>query len=382
VAGPARETEAGRASGRGRRWWRVARRLAAALVVAGLVALVATRTGRYLIRAAWEEGKILRGRRPIVALAADRTTDAVTRAKLRLVLEARAFAADSVRLETGESFTQFTQLDRDTLVVLVSAARRDRLLVHRWWFPVVGRVPYKGFFDADDARAEAERLERRGYDTALRPASAFSTLGWFNDPLLSTTLRADSLDLVDTVIHELLHNSFYAPGEAIFNESFANFVGARGAEWFFRARGDTAAAALVGRRWEDERRLGAFWTWSYHALDSAFAEYPADDEPSRLARLAARDTIYARMLGVLVDSVGPQLTTRDTRLLPQVRFTNALIMARRIYLTELDLFEAVHAREGHDLPRTIARVTALAAAHRDRDPYDVLRSWLAEATPP
>jgi predicted aminopeptidase len=320
-------------------------------------------------------------RRPIATLAADPAIDDATRAKLRLVLEARAFAADSVRLDARESFTQFTQLDRDTLVVLVSAARRDRLRVHSWWFPVVGRVPYKGFFDVEDARAEAERLEGRGYDTALRPASAFSTLGWFNDPLLSTTLRADSIDLVDTVIHELLHNSFYAPGRAIFNESFANFVGARGAEWFFRARGDTASAELAVRRWADERRLGAFWTWSYHALDSAFAAHPADDEPSRLARLAARDTVYARMLQVLVDSVGPQLTTRDTRLLPRVRFTNALVMARRIYLTELDLFEAVFEREGRDLPRTIARVTALTAADRDRDPYDVVRDWLIGAAP-
>jgi predicted aminopeptidase len=364
-----------------RPWARWARRLAAAAVVAGLLALVGTRTGRYLLRAAWEEGKILRARRPIAELVADPATDARTRGKLRLVLEARAFAADSVRLAAEESFTQYTRLDRDTLVVLVSAARRDRLLVHSWWFPVVGRVPYKGFFDVEDARAEAARLEQRGYDTSLRPASAFSTLGWFNDPLLSTTLRADSLDLVDTVIHELLHNSFYAPGRAIFNESFANFVGARGAEWFYGSRGDTAMAALAERRWADERHLGAFWSWSYRTLDSAFAAHPGDDSAAIRTRLVARDTVYARMLRRLVDSVGPRLTTRDTRLLPQVRFTNALILARRIYLTELDLFEAVHAREGRDLPRTIARVTELTAAHRDRDPYDVVRDWLAGAEP-
>ncbi|HEX6632121.1 MAG TPA: aminopeptidase, partial [Gemmatimonadaceae bacterium] len=362
---------------RGRVWRRRLARLLAAVVVLGLALLAGTRTGRYLVRAAWEEGKILRGRHSIAALVADPATDPVTRDKLRLVLAARAFAADSVHLDARESFTQYTALERDTLVVLVSAAARDRLRTHSWWFPVVGRVPYKGFFDVDDARAEARRLEARGYDAYLRPSSAFSTLGWFNDPLLSTSLRADSLSLVDTVIHELLHNTFYAPGEAIFNESFANFVGARGAEWFFRSRGDSAAAAEVALRWQDERLLGAFWTRVYTALDSAFQAHPGDDSASRDARLAGRDTVYARMRTELVSAVGPQLRTIDPRALRHTRFDNALLLARRIYLTELDLFEAVYAREGCDLPQTIRRVTSLVEAHGDEDPYQVLRDWLA-----
>ena len=360
------------------RWGRLLRRGAAALVVLGAVALVGTRTGRYLIRAGWEEARILLARRPIADLVRDPTVDAATRAKLRLVLEARRFAVDSVGLQARESFTQFTQLQRDTLVMLVSAAERDRLRMHGWWFPVVGRVPYKGFFELEDARAEARRLEERGYDTALRPASAFSTLGWFNDPLLSTTLRADSIGLVDTVIHELLHNGFYAPGQAVFNESFANFVGARGAEWFFRARGDTASAALAALRWEDERRLGAFWAWAYAQLDSAFAAHPGGDAQARRERLAARDTIYARMRRALAEEVAPALRTLDPRPLATARFNNASILSRRIYLTDLELFEAVRAREGGDLRRTIARVTELTRERSGDDPYGVLRDWLAE----
>ena len=356
-----------------RRWWRVLRRVAGAAIVLALVALAATRTGRYLVRAAWEEGKILRGRRPIAELVADPTVDAATRDKLRLVLEARAFAVGAIGLSADESFTQFTQLERDTLVVLVSGARRDRLLVRSWWFPVVGRVPYKGFFDVADARAEARRLSERGYDVALRPASAFSTLGWFNDPLLSTTLRADSAALAETVIHELLHNTFYAPGETVFNESFANFVGARGAERFFRARGDTATASLVARQWGDERVLGAFWQRAYEALDSAFALHPDDDSLSRLRRLAARDTVFARMRDVLLREVGPALLETDASQLPKVQFNNALVMARRIYRTDLWLFDAVLARENGDLRRAIERVGEIVADRGELEPYEALR---------
>ena len=327
------------------------------------------------MRAAWEEGKILRARRPIAALVADTAaaTDARTRGKLRLVLEARTFAADSVRLRTGESFTTFSRLQHDTLVLVLSAAYRDRLDRFGWWFPVVGRVPYKGFFDYDEARRSAAELSRRGLDVYLRPASAFSTLGWFNDPLLSSTLREDSLDLANTVIHELTHNTFYAPGQAVFNESFANFVGARGAAWLFRSRGDERAAAEVDARWRDERVLGAFWTRVYRELDSAFKANPND----RSARLAAREAIYANARRLLADSVAPVL---HMKIAPgwasRVKLDNAALLARRIYLTDLDLFDGVYEREGRDLRRALDRIVALARS-RPKDPYEALRDWLA-----
>jgi predicted aminopeptidase len=302
---------------------------------------------------------------------ADPRTDDATRAKLRLVLQARAFAADSVGLRTKRSYTTYSRLDRDTLVLVLSAAHRDRLEPYGWWFPIVGRVPYKGYFDFVRAREAARRLDTEGYDIYLRPASAFSTLGFFNDPLLSTSLREDSLDLANTVIHELTHNTFYASGQAVFNESFANFVGARGAAWFFRMRGQDAAAAEVDARWGDEKLLARFWESLYHSLDSAFDAHPE----SRSARLAAREQIYAHAREMLVHELGPKLRTVGPRYLERVRLDNAALLARRIYLTELDLFDAAYVRESRDLRRTIARVTALADSDDD-DPYGALRRWL------
>src|SRR5688500_14695128 len=235
---------------------RVVKRVAAGVTIALVLFLALTPTGCYLSRAGWEEARILAGRKDIARLVEDADTDEVTRRKLQLVLAARAFARDSIGLDVGESFTTYSRLRRDTLVLVLSAAYRDRLEPHTWWFPIVGRVPYKGFFDFDAARDAARDLQAEGLDTYLRPSAAFSTLCWFNDPLLSTTLRYDSLDLANTVIHEVTHNTFYAPGQAVFNESFATFVGARGAEWFFRSRGDSVRAGLALEDWEDDKTLG------------------------------------------------------------------------------------------------------------------------------
>jgi predicted aminopeptidase len=354
----------------------VVRRVLAGLTICVVLFLALTPTGCYLSRAGWEEARILAGRKKISRLVDDRQTDEATRAKLQLVLAARTFARDSIGLDVGESFTTYSRLRRDTLVLVLSAAYRDRLEPYTWWFPIVGRIPYKGYFDFSAARAAARDLQAEGLDTYLRPSAAFSTLGWFNDPLLSTTLRYDSLDLANTVIHEVTHNTFYARGQAVFNESFATFVGARGAEWFFRSRRDSMRARLAVEDWEDDKALGRFWTRLWHELDSAYRAHPEN----RDARFAARDTIYTRARRVLVDSVGPRLRRVDPRALNRVQLDNAALLARRIYLTDLDAFDRVYEAEGRDLRRAISRVIALAKRRED-DPYAELRAWVERIRP-
>ncbi len=129
------------------------------IVLLAVAYLALAPTGRYLVRAAWAEGRILARRRPIAAMVADSTTPPPVASKLRLVLDARRFAVDSVGLVAKESFTTYSPLDRDTLVLVLSGAYRDRLVAKTWWFPIVGSVPYKGFFDFDAAKQAARALD-------------------------------------------------------------------------------------------------------------------------------------------------------------------------------------------------------------------------------
>ena len=340
--------------------------------VIGVAYLLIAPTGRYLLRAGWEEGRILAKRRPIAAVAGDSATPPSLRHKLGLVLDARIFARDSLDLKTGESFTTYSAIDRDTLVLVLSGAYRDRLQAYTWWFPIVGRVPYKGYFDFAEARRQERALAERGFDARLGAASAFSTLGWFNDPILPTTLGRDTLDLVNTVIHELTHNTFYASGGAVFNESFANFVGARGSERFYRARGATAAADEILARWRDEKVLGRFWATLYARVDSTFAAHPGD-EPQHIAeRIAARDSIYADARQQLVQEIGPQLRTISVRDVERVRLDNAVLMSRRVYLTDLDAFDDVLTRNHGDLRRTVKDII-VAAKSDGEHPFEAVK---------
>jgi predicted aminopeptidase len=354
------------------KWTLLALSAVAALAIAFLSL---TEMGRYLARAGWEEAKILWRRRDIAGIVADTATPPATRRKLQIVLDARAYARDSLGLDVGQSFATFSQLERDTLVLVLSAAYRDRLAYHRWWFPVVGRVPYKGYFDYARAQRDEADFARRGYDTYLRPASAFSTLGWFNDPLVSTTLRADTLTLANTVIHELTHNTYYASGQAEFNESFANFAGARGSADFYGRRGQPRAVAEAEARWSDEKLLARFWKTLHHDIDSVFKAHPGDG--SIRLRLALRDSIFRMARLHLVHRLGPQLRTVAPRNLERVRLDNAALLARRIYLTDVDLFDSVWVRERRNTRAAIHRVIEVARGDTGNAPYDALRRWLS-----
>ena len=338
----------------------------------GIACLLVFPVGRYLLRAGWEEAGILSRRRPITEVVADSTTPAPLGSKLRLVLDARAFAHDALGLRTGQSFTTYSTLKSDTLVLVLSGAYRDKLVPYTWWFPIVGRVPYKGYFDFAEAKRQLADLTARGFDARLGGASAFSTLGWFNDPLLPTTVRGDSLNLANTVIHELTHNTYYASGGAVFNESFANFVGSRGAERFFRSRGQASAADEVIARWKDDRMMGRFWSGLYHTVDSAFKAHPGDEASRVQERIVLRDSIYAEARQTLVHDVGPQLRTISPRALERVRLDNAVLLSRRVYLTDLESFDAVLSNYRGDLRRAIQAIIA-AAKENKGDPFAAVR---------
>jgi predicted aminopeptidase len=207
-------------------------------------------------------------------------------------------------------------------------------------------------------------LERQGFDVAVRPAIAFSTLGWFADPLLSTTAQEDAVPLVATVLHELFHQSLYVPGAPAFNESAATFAGERGAVAFFCSgpRADAVRCAEARASWSGTRGRGRVLGRLADRLRRLFASRPALAVRERRRRgyaaLAGR-SLERRRLGTMADVLPPN---------------NARLLGELLYLTRLDDFEAL--APGLEDPGPALR-RLMAAARGTRDPFRTLDRLLA-----
>jgi predicted aminopeptidase len=326
-----------------------------ALVAGAGTAYVASDDVRYVTRAGLEETRILQSRESIARLVADSATPPELRSSLQLVLAVRNYA-DSLGLDAGDTYTSYADVGRDTLLLVLQAAPPNCICPFTWKWPIVGRMPYKGFFEADAAQREAARLADRGYDIYLRPSGAFSTLGWFEDPLLSTALTADSMELAATVFHEIAHNSLYVPSATPFNESFAQLVGYRSAEQFFRERGDTLDARRAADRWHDEILLGAFYTELTARLDSFYATQP-DSAALDSGRQAEGRWARAQLEGPLRDS----LRTYTVGSMPERPVNNARLIGATIYRSHLDWFEAYYQQHNGDHKATVAVLKQLMA---------------------
>jgi predicted aminopeptidase len=194
----------------------------------------------YYAQLAQGQVSLLSRREPVDALIADARTDPKLKTRLALTQTARAFASDQLKLPRNRSYTLYADLGRSSVMWNVFAAPEFSLQPVTHCFPIAGCVAYRGYYAKDNADSEAERLRAKGDDVYVGGVAAYSTLGWFDDPILSTMLHWDDDELVGTIFHELAHQKLYLAGDTAFNESFATFVQEEGLRQWHRARGEPA----------------------------------------------------------------------------------------------------------------------------------------------
>ncbi|MBI4569327.1 MAG: aminopeptidase [Planctomycetes bacterium] len=366
------------------RWARAA--LALALTPALAPAFTGCAETHYLSEVARGQAAILARREPVDDVLAEpgRLTPGEAE-RLRLVRRVRAFARERLGLPAGDQYATFVDTGGRPVAYNLSACLPDRFEPRRWRFPIVGEVEYVGYFSRSAAQAEAARLADQGWEVYVHDVSAYSTLGWFSDPVFSPMLRAHPVALAAAVIHELTHAALYVPGNTVFNESLAEFIGDQGARQFFAelARGEDRARVADGEGSEpasdreDSDGIGN----NAAALLAEYDDLLADQDLrraffdrlyQRLRDLYAaplpRDEMLAHKEAIIADALRRFEALRPAfhyRLWPPPRpedLSNAAILLHRRYHADADLFQTAAARHGWDLRATLAFFQSLAEA--------------------
>jgi predicted aminopeptidase len=303
----------------------------------------------------------MRAAQPIESVLDDPATPASVRQRLSLVLEVREFAR-GLGLSVEDQYTRYAPWPGDYVVTTVVTTRPGEVDPAGFWFPIVGRVPYKGYFEAARAAGEAERLRGRGLDVCLVKVPAYSTLGWFDDPVTDPMLRQSEGSLVETLLHELTHATIFVRDRAAFNEGIASFVGEEARVQFYAETRGAPAAEVERRRVAENRRVQAELLRVRNEVEALYASRP--DEAARSARRADIETRGRGRLAQL------ELAGRDPSALASgVRLNDACLALVGTYAGEIGRFAAALADLDGDLPAFLARARQAA---RTSDPERAL----------
>jgi predicted aminopeptidase len=178
--------------------------------------------------------KIIWNAKPVEEFLADPNFPDSLKTKLHLIEEVRKFAIDSLGLKDTKNYKTLFDQKGEELMWVVQACEAFELKPKQWDYPIVGPMPYKGFFEKEKAIAEAKSLNTQGYDVSVRNPGGWSTLGWFTDPILSNMLKRSEGDLASLILHEMVHSTIFIKGDADYNENLASFIGDT-ASYFFLA---------------------------------------------------------------------------------------------------------------------------------------------------
>jgi predicted aminopeptidase len=250
----------------------------------------------YGIRQGYGQSKIVFQAKPISSFLNDPQFPDSLKAKLRLIEEVRRYAIDSLGLKDTENYKTLFDQKGEELMWVVQACEPFALKPKTWKFPVVGEVPYKGFFEKQRAIDERARLLEEGYDVSIRNPGGWSTLGWFKDPILSGMLKRDDGDLASLIIHEMVHATIFIKDDVNFNENLASFIGDTSSYYFLASKFGRQSSEFQKYLHDDQdyRRYSRHILNGTRMLDSLYQTIH-DSEPLEIKKQKKKEMISSIM---------------------------------------------------------------------------------------
>ena len=303
---------------------------------------------------------------PVSHMLADPATPSDIQDFLLRVGEIRRFSHEQLGLSETGSFTSYVSTEKDYIAMVISACADDSFKRYEWWYPVLGSMPYRGFYVREDADFIHARLRRQGYDVLLRKVDAFSSLGFFKDPLYSFMINYEEGELADLLIHESAHATLFIKNENQFNEEFATFVGRVGAELYLLDQygADSKEMAELHKRRRDSQIFSGFLRESARLLEEVYARKDLD----RAAKLEAKGQILAARKAEFKEQTINELRDGAFAYFDMSLVNNAYLDLYRLYEEDLSLYqEYLEVVSRGDLKTFVVNVSALTGKSKKKN---------------
>lgn len=275
------------------------------------------------------------------------TADPHLTRQLALSVAIREFAVTQLQLPDNDSYTQFVQTGQDAVTWNVVAAPEFSLTPKQWCFPVSGCVPYRGYFKQDKAVEFAGKLARKGFDTSISPAIAYSTLGWFDDPLLDTMFQYSDAQLAAYIFHELAHQKLYVKGDTAFNESYASFIEETGVTLWLESTQHVNELA----EWLDQKRAGFQYDELLRETQMKLERLYASTQAESTMR-EEKSAIFENLRNQYQHLVETEWDGRYYRgRMPPGEMNNARLALVNRYRGGICAFEKIYSAAGQDMTR-------------------------------
>lgn len=304
--------------------------------------------------------KILWEAKPIVEIQQSNAYSDSLKNQLKLVDAIKQFAEDSLGINRSNNYTTFYQEPQAPILYTVTACKRYAFEAREWQFPIIGKVSYKGFFSKEKAKLEVQLLKKENYDVAVFSPEAWSTLGWFKDPVMSGMLKRSKGQLANTIIHELTHGTIFIKDNVQFNENLASFIGDKGAELFLTNQyGNNSLELKNYQQQKADQKLYKNYVLLYKAkLDSLYHSF----------RLNSNDNLKDQQKRIIINefvSGASKLALNNPSNYFNYSLTvffegNAFFMSYERYESEQTTFETLLEKDfNHDLRKFLAYYKAI-----------------------
>lgn len=328
----------------------------------------------YLLHVSYNHLTLLNNKIPIEEALQSANLNDEQKRKMRLTQEVRVFSFDQLGLTPSKNYTEFVDLKRPYVTYAVIASQKWKLEPYRWNFPFIGKAPYKGYYDEQKAKDEAEEMRKQDYDAYVRGVSAFSTLGKLTDPLLSSMLGYSDHDLVNTIIHELVHTTLFIKNNIDFNERLAVFVANKGTEiYYYQKEGpESKTVQQIKNENEDDALFSQFISQELDDLKKWYENFDHSQKLTAEEKEALRQKRFEQIKTSFTQNLTQKLKTKSYSNFPNRVMNNATLGNYHTYMKNLDLFEKVYQKNGSNIPQFLNKCKELNDVD---DPEAELQKW-------